>query len=60
MRSAFVDIIKTRGFQGLYSGISPTLVEIIPYVGLHFCSYDTFKRSMMVITQNSLFCAYLY
>nr|TKW18709.1 hypothetical protein SEVIR_5G448900v2 [Setaria viridis] len=47
MRSAFVDIIKTRGFQGLYSGLSPTLVEIIPYAGLQFGSYDSFKRSMM-------------
>ncbi|RLM61496.1 mitochondrial thiamine pyrophosphate carrier isoform X2 [Panicum miliaceum] len=47
MRSAFVDIIKTRGVQGLYSGLSPTLVEIIPYAGLQFGSYDTFKRSMM-------------
>jgi solute carrier family 25 (mitochondrial thiamine pyrophosphate transporter), member 19 len=60
MRSAFVDIIKARGVQGLYSGLSPTLVEIIPYAGLQFGSYDTFKRSMMVMTQNSQFCAYLY
>jgi len=55
MRSAFVDIIKTRGVQGLYSGLSPTLVEIIPYAGLQFGSYDTFKRSMMVMTLNSVF-----
>ncbi|XP_062230483.1 mitochondrial thiamine diphosphate carrier 2-like isoform X3 [Phragmites australis] len=47
MRSAFLDIIRTRGVQGLYSGLSPTLVEIIPYAGLQFGSYDTFKRSMM-------------
>ncbi|KAL5228147.1 hypothetical protein ABZP36_016412 [Zizania latifolia] len=47
MRSAFVDIMKTRGFQGLYAGLTPTLVEIIPYAGLQFGSYDTFKRSMM-------------
>lgn len=55
MRSAFVDIIKTRGVQGLYSGLSPTLVEIIPYAGLQFGSYDTFKRSMMVMTQTYSF-----
>ncbi|KAJ6817092.1 mitochondrial thiamine pyrophosphate carrier 1 isoform X2 [Iris pallida] len=47
MRSAFVDIIRTRGIRGLYAGLSPTLVEIIPYAGLQFGTYDTFKRWMM-------------
>lgn len=44
MRSALVDIINTRGFRGLYAGLSPTLVEIVPYAGLQFGTYDTFKR----------------
>ncbi|KAH9765759.1 mitochondrial thiamine diphosphate carrier 2 [Citrus sinensis] len=48
MRSAFVDIVSTRGFRGLYAGLSPTLVEIIPYAGLQFGTYDTFKRWTMV------------
>ena len=48
MRSALFDIIQTRGVRGLYAGLTPTLVEIIPYAGLQFGSYDTFKRSMMV------------
>jgi solute carrier family 25 thiamine pyrophosphate transporter 19 len=39
-----MDIIHTRGFQGMYAGLSPTLVEIIPYAGLQFGTYDTFKR----------------
>ncbi|KAK7264621.1 hypothetical protein RJT34_32230 [Clitoria ternatea] len=47
MRSAFVDIVHTRGFQGMYAGLSPTLVEIIPYAGLQFGTYDTFKRWAM-------------
>lgn len=47
MRSAFMDIMQTRGFRGLYAGLSPTLVEIIPYAGLQFGTYDTFKRWMM-------------
>lgn len=54
MRSAFLDIIKTRGVRGLYAGLSPTLVEIIPYAGLQFGSYDTFKRWMMVNIKNFL------
>ncbi|RAL48226.1 unnamed protein product [Cuscuta campestris] len=47
MRSAFVDILRSRGIQGLYSGLSPTLVEIIPYAGLQFGTYDMFKRWTM-------------
>lgn len=54
MRSALVDIIKTRGFRGLYAGLSPTLVEIIPYAGLQFGTYDTFKRWAMVSFYSSL------
>ncbi|KAK2991996.1 hypothetical protein RJ640_014857 [Escallonia rubra] len=48
MRSAFVDIVKNRGFRGLYAGLTPTLVEIVPYAGLQFGTYDTFKRWTMV------------
>ncbi|XP_052190206.1 mitochondrial thiamine diphosphate carrier 2-like [Diospyros lotus] len=51
MRSAFVDIIQTRGFKGIYSGLSPTLVEIVPYAGLQFGTYDTFKRWAMAWNQ---------
>ncbi|CAN6853775.1 unnamed protein product [Brassica oleracea] len=47
MRSAFVDIIKSRGVRGLYNGLTPTLVEIVPYAGLQFGTYDMFKRWMM-------------
>ncbi|KAI3728452.1 hypothetical protein L6452_17089 [Arctium lappa] len=47
MRSAFVEIMNTRGFRGLYAGLSPTLVEIIPYAGLQFGTYDSFKRWTM-------------
>ncbi|KAJ4847053.1 hypothetical protein Tsubulata_037446 [Turnera subulata] len=47
MRSAFVDIVRARGFRGLYAGLSPTLVEIVPYAGLQFGTYDTFKRWTM-------------
>ncbi|KAJ6989500.1 mitochondrial thiamine diphosphate carrier 2-like [Populus alba x Populus x berolinensis] len=56
MRSAFVDITRTRGFRGLYAGLSPTLVEIVPYAGLQFGTYDTFKRWTMVRIQI-FFCS---
>ncbi|KAL6519839.1 hypothetical protein OROMI_032733 [Orobanche minor] len=47
MRSALVDILQARGFRGLYAGLTPTLVEIVPYAGLQFGTYDTFKRWTM-------------
>lgn len=47
MRAAFVGILETRGIQGLYAGLTPTLIEIVPYAGLHFGTYDTFKRWTM-------------
>ncbi|KAJ7955076.1 Mitochondrial carrier protein [Quillaja saponaria] len=55
MRSAFIDIIRTRGFRGLYAGLSPTLVEIVPYAGLQFGTYDTFKRWTMAWNQEISF-----
>ena len=48
MRSAFVGLFKARGFRGLYAGLSPTLVEIVPYAGLQFVTYDTFKCWAMI------------
>ncbi|XP_019417983.1 PREDICTED: mitochondrial thiamine pyrophosphate carrier-like isoform X2 [Lupinus angustifolius] len=48
MKSAFIDIFRARGFPGVYAGLSPTLVEIIPYAGLQFGTYDTFKRWAMI------------
>uniref|UniRef100_A0A7C9CPI4 Uncharacterized protein n=1 Tax=Opuntia streptacantha TaxID=393608 RepID=A0A7C9CPI4_OPUST len=47
MRSAFAGILRRRGVRGLYAGLTPTLVEIIPYAGLQFGTYDTFKRWTM-------------
>ncbi|KAH6816626.1 Mitochondrial substrate carrier family protein [Perilla frutescens var. frutescens] len=47
MRSAFSDILGNRGIRGLYAGLTPTLIEIIPYAGLQFGTYDTFKRWAM-------------
>ncbi|CAA0817486.1 Mitochondrial substrate carrier family protein [Striga hermonthica] len=51
MRSALVHILETRGFRGLYAGLTPTLVEIVPYAGLQFGTYDTFKRWTMAWNQ---------
>ncbi|KMZ60608.1 Mitochondrial carrier protein-like [Zostera marina] len=52
MRNAYADIVNVRGIRGLYYGLSPTIVEIIPYAGLQFGTYDTFKRWTMAWNRN--------
>lgn len=49
MRAAFSGILERRGVRGLYAGLTPTLIEIVPYAGLQFGTYDTFKRWATVI-----------
>lgn len=48
LRSAALEIFRTKGVVGLYAGLTPSLVEIVPYAGLQFGSYDTFKRWTLV------------
>ena len=38
-------IVKQKGFRGLYSGLSVTLMEIIPYAALQFGFYDAFTAA---------------
>lgn len=40
MGHAATTIVKRKGIQGLYSGLGPTLVEIIPYAAVQFGMYD--------------------
>ena len=58
MRSAVGGVLNTRGLWGLYAGLSPTLVQIIPYAGLQFGTYDTFKRWAMVCLVSLFFLLY--
>ncbi|KAG6394789.1 hypothetical protein SASPL_145379 [Salvia splendens] len=52
MRAALFNILETRGLRGLYAGLAPTLVEIVPYAGLQFGTYDTFRHWTMAWNQN--------
>lgn len=37
-------IFKREGFKGLYKGVIPACVGVIPYEGFTFMSYEIFKR----------------
>jgi hypothetical protein len=39
-----VEILRTKGVTGLYAGLTPSLLEIVPYAGLQFGTYDALKR----------------
>ncbi|MCO5575851.1 hypothetical protein L7F22_029656 [Adiantum nelumboides] len=51
LRSAFIGTLQSRGVRGLYAGLAPTLIEIVPYAGIQFGSYDTFKQLAKFLCQ---------
>ena len=46
LRQAVTDILATDGLRGLYRGLWPTLVGIVPLMALQFQTYETAKRAM--------------
>lgn len=38
-------IVRQKGVRGMYSGLSVTLMEIIPYAALQFGFYDAFTAA---------------
>ena len=46
MMDATWKIYRTHGLAGLYSGISVTLIEIVPYSALQFAAYDFFHQTV--------------
>lgn len=45
MLDAARGVVKHQGIRGLYSGLSVTLVEIVPYAALQFGLYDLFTAA---------------
>ncbi|KAF9105745.1 mitochondrial thiamine pyrophosphate transporter [Mortierella sp. AM989] len=53
---AFQHIFRKDGIQGFYKGMSPALIQVIPYMGIMFGSYDTLKQMtawLKTSTKNS-------
>ena len=42
----FSKTIRLEGVRGLYGGLGPTLVGIVPYAGVSFASFDVMKKYM--------------
>ncbi|KAG0256772.1 mitochondrial thiamine pyrophosphate transporter [Mortierella polycephala] len=42
---AFQHIFRKEGVRGFYKGMTPGLIQVIPYMGFMFGSYDAFKHA---------------
>ncbi|RKP04808.1 mitochondrial carrier domain-containing protein [Thamnocephalis sphaerospora] len=42
--STLREIVATEGVRGLYRGLVPSIVQIVPYMGLMFGSYESLRR----------------
>mmetsp|Transcript_40493 Transcript_40493/g.47391 ORF Transcript_40493/g.47391 Transcript_40493/m.47391 type:complete len:348 (-) Transcript_40493:640-1683(-) len=47
-RQHIVRIASTEGFKGLYRGLTPELMKVIPMVGTMFTCYEYLKRQLRV------------
>jgi solute carrier family 25 (mitochondrial thiamine pyrophosphate transporter), member 19 len=41
---AFTTLIKDEGFRGMYRGLGASIVQIVPYMGLLFGTYEPIKQ----------------
>ncbi|CAI5984402.1 unnamed protein product [Closterium sp. NIES-64] len=46
MRHAAVTIVKEEGVRALYRGWLPSVIGVVPYVGLNFAVYETLKDQL--------------
>ncbi|KAF9585386.1 mitochondrial thiamine pyrophosphate transporter [Lunasporangiospora selenospora] len=50
---AFGHIFRNDGITGFYRGMSPALIQVIPYMGVMFASYDTLKQTASWLKQRA-------
>ena len=49
-RQAVAEIASKEGVGALWAGLGPTLIGIVPYAGLSFATYNTFKATYLART----------
>lgn len=50
IRQALSAIYTSHGLRGFYAGLRPTLIEIVPYIALHFTWYEGLKGILLART----------
>lgn len=48
MVSTFKHIVKTEGFPGLYRGITPNFIKVLPAVSISYVVYEYSSRALGV------------
>lgn len=49
---AFLKICKEEGPTELYRGLLPSLIGVIPYAAINYCSYDTLRKTYRRIAKR--------
>ncbi|KAI8095078.1 mitochondrial carrier domain-containing protein [Gilbertella persicaria] len=51
---AMADIYKTEGVFGFYRGLWPAIIQIMPYMGLLFSTYDVFAKGFKKLRDENI------
>ncbi|KDP34080.1 hypothetical protein JCGZ_07651 [Jatropha curcas] len=54
LKDVLTSVYKEGGMRGLYRGVGPTLIGILPYAGLKFYVYEELKRHVPEEHQKSI------
>ncbi|KAL1918435.1 uncharacterized protein VTP21DRAFT_3095 [Calcarisporiella thermophila] len=57
---AFRQIYQCEGIRGFYRGVVPTVVQIMPYMGLMFGAYDAIKRGLWWLEERELWPTFMH
>ncbi|XP_036595549.1 solute carrier family 25 member 41 [Trichosurus vulpecula] len=49
MRGVFAKILAQQGMAGLYRGVTPTLLKVLPAVGISYMVYEAMKNALGVV-----------
>ena len=50
MLTVFCQLFRKEGFRGLYSGLLPNFLKVIPAVSIGYVAYEQFKKMLGVTT----------
>eukprot|EP00250_Pteridium_aquilinum_P001793 c12004_g2_i1 orf=316-1329(+) len=54
IKDVFSKVVKDSGYRGMYRGIGPTLIGMLPYAGLKFYIYERLKSAVPEDCQGSV------